>query len=94
MLGTIRAVISTRALEHLVPVVAVGQLGTFFGREYIGGSSVVQPSLTAGDVPGPVERVLAMQDEEDMWVVDLDLDAFHEMRRRFNYFEPPRIPRP
>ena len=55
---------------------------------------MVQPSLTAGDVPGPVERVLAMQDEEDMWVVDLDLDAFHEMRRRFNYFEPPRIPRP
>ena len=93
-LETIRAVISTRALEHLVPVVAVGQLGTFFGREYIGGSSVVQPSLTAGDVPGPVERVLAMQDEEDMWVVDLDLDAFHEMRRRFSYFEPPRIPRP
>jgi predicted amidohydrolase len=92
-LETIRAVISTRALEHLVPVVAVGQLGNFFGREYIGGSSVVQPTLTSGDVPGPVERVLAMQDEQDMWVVDLDLDAFHEMRRRFSYYEPPRIPR-
>jgi predicted amidohydrolase len=92
-LETTRAVISTRALEHLVPVVAVGQLGDFFGREYIGGSSVVQPTLTSGDVPGPVERVLAMQDEQDMWVVDLDLDAFREMRRRFSYYEPPRIPR-
>jgi predicted amidohydrolase len=92
-LETTRAVISTRALEHLVPVVAVGQLGNFFGREYIGGSSVVQPTLTSGDVPGPVERVLAMQDEQDMWVVDLDLDAFREMRRRFSYYEPPRIPR-
>jgi predicted amidohydrolase len=93
-LETIWAVISTRALEHLVPVVAVGQLGHFFGHTYIGGSSVVQPTLTTGDVPGPVERVLAMQDEEDMWVVDLDLDAFYEMRRRFSYGEPPRIPRP
>lgn len=93
-LETIRAVISTRALEHMVPVVAIGQLGNFFGHEYIGGSSVVQPTLITGDVPGPVERVLAMQDEEDMWVVDLDLDAFRDMRRRFSYCEPPRIPRP
>jgi predicted amidohydrolase len=91
-LETLRAVITTRALEHLAPVVAVGQLGKFFGREYIGGSTVVQPTLTAGNLPGPVERVLAMGDEEAMWVVDLDLDAFREMRRRLSYFGPPRIP--
>jgi predicted amidohydrolase len=91
-LETLRAVISTRALEHLVPVVAVGQLGNFFGREYIGGSTVVQPTLTVADIPGPVESILAMGDEEDMWVVDLDLGAFHEMRRRFSYYRPPRIP--
>lgn len=92
-LETLRAAISTRALEHLVPVVAVGQLGNFFGREYIGGSTVVQPTLTAGDVPGPVERILAMSDEEAMWVVDLDLSIFREMRRRFSYYRPPRTPR-
>lgn len=92
-LETIRAVISTRALEHLVPVVAVGQLGSFFGREYIGGSTVVRPTLTAGGMPGPVERILAMEDEEEMWVVDLDLDTFRAMRRRFSYYDPPRIPR-
>jgi predicted amidohydrolase len=91
-LETMRAVISTRALEHLIPVVAVGQLGTFFGREYVGGSTVVRPTLTAGDVPGPIERILAMEDEEDMWAVDLDLDAFRDMRRRFSYYRPPRIP--
>jgi predicted amidohydrolase len=93
-LETIRSVISTRALEHLVPVVAVGQLGNFFGREYIGGSTVVQPTLTSNGLPGPVERVLTMGDEEDMWVVDLDLESFREMRRRFSYYEPPRIPQP
>jgi predicted amidohydrolase len=92
-LETVRAVIRTRALEHLVPVVAVGQLGHFFGREFIGGSTVVQPTLTTGEVPGPVECILAMGDEEDMWVVDLDLDAFREMRRRFSFLRPPRIPR-
>ncbi len=92
-LETVRAVIYTRSLEHLVPVVAVGQLGHFFGREYLGGSTVVQPTLTAGSVPGPVECILAMGDEEDMWVVDLDLDAFHEMRRRFSYDRPLRTPR-
>ncbi|GAB4526722.1 MAG: hypothetical protein Kow0063_01230 [Anaerolineae bacterium] len=92
-LETVRAVICTRALEHLVPVVAVGQLGQFFGREFIGGSTVVQPTLTAGDVPGPVEYILAMSDEEDMWVVDLDLDAFREMRHRFSFLRPPRTPR-
>jgi len=91
-LETLRAVISTRSLENLVPVVAVGQLGHFFGREYIGGSTVVQPTLTAGDVPGPVERILAMGDEEDMWVVNLDLDVFREMRRRFSYSRPLRAP--
>ncbi len=92
-LETVRAVISTRALEHLVPIVAVGQLGNFFGREYVGGSTVVQPTMATGDVPGPVERVLAMGDEEDMWAIDLDLEAFREMRRRFSYFRPPQIPR-
>jgi len=91
-LETQRAVIHTRAFEHLVPVVAVGQLGHFFGREFIGGSTVVQPTLTAGDVPGPVECVLAMGDEEDMWVVDLDLDAFRAMRQRFSYYRPLRTP--
>jgi predicted amidohydrolase len=80
-LETVRAVVRTRSLEHLVPVVAVGQLGT-----------VVQPTLTAGGVPGPVECVLAMSDEEDMWVVDLDLNAFREMRHRFSYSRPPQIP--
>jgi predicted amidohydrolase len=91
-LETVRAVIRTRALEHLVPVVAVGQLGHFFGQEFIGGSTVMQPTLMAGDVPGPVECILAMGDEEDMWVVDLDLDAFREMRRRFSYYRPLRTP--
>ena len=91
-LETVRAVIRTRSLEHLVPVVAVGQLGCFFGREFVGGSTVVQPTLTAGGVPGPVECILAMGDEEDMWVVDLDLDAFGEMRRRFSYYRPLRTP--
>lgn len=91
-LETVRAVIRTRALEHLVPIVAVGQLGHFFGREFIGGSTVMQPTLMAGDVPGPVECILAMGDEEDMWVVDLDLDAFREMRRRFSYYRPLRAP--
>lgn len=92
-LETVRAVIHTRSLEHLVPVVAVGQLGHFFGREYIGGSTVVQPTLTAGGTPGPVECILAMGDEEDMWVVDLDLDAFREMRRKFSYARPLQTPR-
>lgn len=92
-LETLRAAITTRALEHLVPVVAVGQLGDFFGRETFGGSMVVQPTLTAGDMPGPVERILAMEDEEDMWIVDLDLDALREMQHRFSYYGPPRIPR-
>jgi predicted amidohydrolase len=92
-LETVRSAISTRALEHLAPVVAVGQLGNFFGREYIGGSTVVRPTLSGAGVPGPVERILAMEDEEDMWVVELDLDAFREMRRRFSYYDPPRIPR-
>jgi predicted amidohydrolase len=91
-LETVWGVISTRALEHLVPVVGVGQFGNFFGREYIGGSTVVQPTMAAGDMPGPVERVLAMGNEEDMWAVDLDLDAFREMRRRFSYFRPPQTP--
>ena len=49
-------------------------------------------TLTAGDVPGPVECILAMDDEEDMWVVDLDLDVFREMRRRFSYYRPLRTP--
>lgn len=91
-LETLRAVLSTRALEHLVPVLAVGQLGNLFGRECIGGSTVVQPTLTASDMPGPVEYILAMGDEEETWVVELDLDAFREMRRRFSYSRPLRIP--
>jgi predicted amidohydrolase len=91
-LETLRAVVSTRALEHLVPVVSVGQLGSFFGRDFIGGSTVVQPTLAAGDIPGPVERILTMGDEEDMWIVDLDLDLFRQMQRRFSYYQPPQSP--
>ena len=52
----------------------------------------MQPTLMAGDVPGPVACILAMGDEEDMWVVDLDLDAFREMRRRFSYYRPFQTP--
>jgi len=92
-LETMRAVVTARALEYLVPVVAVGQLGEFFGRSYIGGSTVVQPTMTDGNLPGPVERILTMGDEEAMWVVDLDLAALREMRHRFSYAGPPRIPR-
>jgi predicted amidohydrolase len=91
-LETVRAVIRTRAMEHRLPVVAVGQLGRFFGREFIGGSTVMQPTMAGGDVPGPVECVLSMGDEEDMWVVDLDLDSFREMRRRFSYYRPLQTP--
>lgn len=90
-LETLRAVITTRALEHLMPVVAVGQLGEFFGREYIGGSTVVQPTMTDNNLPGPVECILAMEDEEEMWVVDLDLDVFREMRNRFSHYGPTRM---
>lgn len=93
-LQTLRAVLSTRAIEYLVPVVAVGQLGHLFGREYIGGSTVVQPTLTAGDMPGPVECILAMEAEQETWVVDLDLDSFREMRRRFSFYRPHRTPGP
>jgi hypothetical protein len=32
--------------------------------------------------------------EQETWVVDLDLDSFREMRRRFSFYRPHRTPGP
>jgi predicted amidohydrolase len=89
-LETLQAVVATRALEHMLPVVAVGQLGESFGREYMGGSIVCEPRLTEEGVPGAVETLLRMEKEEALWVVDLDLRSFREMRRLFNFYRRTR----
>jgi predicted amidohydrolase len=89
-LETLQAVVVTRALEHLLPVVAVGQLGESFGREHLGGSIICEPRLTDEGVPGAVETLLRMENEEELWVVDLDLRSFREMRRLFNFYRRTR----
>jgi predicted amidohydrolase len=85
-LETLQAVVVTRTLEHLLPVVAVGQLGRAFGHEYLGGSMICQPRLTPAGLPEVVEKLLQMADEEESWVAELDLRSFRELRRRFSFY--------
>lgn len=89
-LETLQAVVVTRTLEHMTPVVAVGQLGDSFGRRHLGGSIICEPRLTKEGMPGAVDTLLSMGEEEDLWVVDLDLSKFREMRRRFNFYRRTR----
>ena len=87
---TIQAATISRSNAHSVPLAAVGQLGEFMKRQYLGGSIAVMPRTVkygVMEVADGVDILLRMGDEEDMGVVEFDLRALRAMRKKFNLRE-------
>ncbi len=87
---TMQAAAITRANSYSIPLAAVGQLGEFMKRQYLGGSIAVMPRTVkygVMEVADGVDILLRMEDEEDMGVVEFDLRALRAMRKKFSHRE-------
>lgn len=87
---TLQAAAATRAYANSVPVAAVGQLGEFMKRQYLGGSFAVMPrTIKYGvmEVADGVDRLVKMEEEEEMAIVNLDLRALRAMRKKFSHLD-------
>jgi predicted amidohydrolase len=87
---TMQAAAIARANSNSVPLAAVGQLGEFMKRQYLGGSIAVMPRTVkygVMEVADGVDILLRMEDEEDMGVVEFDLRALRAMRKKFSHRE-------
>jgi predicted amidohydrolase len=87
---TMQAAVITRCNSHSVPFAAVGQLGEFMKRQYLGGSIAVYPRTVkygVMEVADGVDIRLRMEDEEDLGVVEFDLRALRAMRKKFSHHD-------
>ena len=87
---TMQAAVITRANANSVPFAAVGQLGEFMKRQYLGGSIAVMPRTVkygVMEVADGVDIMLRMEEEEDLGVVEFDLRALRAMRKKFSHQE-------
>jgi predicted amidohydrolase len=85
---TMQAAVITRSNANSVPVAAVGQLGEFMKRQYLGGSIAVMPrTIKYGvmEVADGVDILLKYEEEEDMGIVEFDLRALRSMRKKFSH---------
>ncbi len=85
---TMQAAVITRCNANSVPVAAVGQLGEFMKRQFLGGSIAVMPRTVkygVMEVSDGVDIRLRMGDEEDLGVVEFDLRALRAMRKKFSH---------
>jgi predicted amidohydrolase len=87
---TMQAAAIARANSNSVPLAAVGQLGEFMKRQYLGGSIAVMPRTVkygVMEVADGVDILLRMEEEEDMGIVEFDLRALRAMRKKFSHRE-------
>jgi predicted amidohydrolase len=87
---TAQAVAITRCNSNSVPIAAVGQLGEFMKRQYLGGSIAVMPRTVkygVMEVADGVDIMLRMEEEEDLGVVEFDLRGLRSMRKKFSHRE-------
>jgi predicted amidohydrolase len=85
---TMQAAVITRCNSNSVPFAAVGQLGEFMKRQYLGGSIAVSPRTVkygVMEVADGVDIRHRMEDEEDLGVVEFDLRALRAMRKKFSH---------
>ncbi len=87
---TAQAAVITRCNSNGVPFAAVGQLGEFMKRQYLGGSMAVYPRTVkygVMEVADGVDIRLRMEEEEDLGVVEFDLRALRAMRKKFSHHD-------
>lgn len=87
---TMQATIIARSNANGVPIAAVGQLGEFMKRQYLGGSIAVMPRTVkygVMEVADGVDIPLRLEDEEEMCIVEFDLRAMRAMRKKFSHLE-------
>lgn len=85
---TMQAAVITRCNSNSVPFAAVGQLGEFMKRQYMGGSIAVCPRTVkygVMEVADGVDIKLRMEEEEDLGVVEFDLRGLRAMRKKFSH---------
>jgi predicted amidohydrolase len=87
---TIQAAVIARSNSNGVPVAAVGQLGEFMKRQYLGGSIAVMPRTVkygVMEVADGVDIPLRLEEEEEMGIVEFDLRALRAMRKKFSHLD-------
>ncbi|MCK4970853.1 MAG: carbon-nitrogen hydrolase family protein [Thermoplasmata archaeon] len=87
---TIQAAVIARSNSNGVPVAAVGQLGEFMKRQYLGGSIAVMPRTVkygVMEVADGVDIPLRLEEEEELGIVEFDLRALRAMRKKFSHLD-------
>ncbi len=91
MLETMQSAVRTRCMELLLPVLAVGQYGEFYGGVmHQGGSLAYVPEL--GKVlgkwaPNGARLVTRMGEYENLLPVDINFELTREVRKKFSWTE-------
>jgi len=89
MLETMQSAIRARTMELLVPVLAVGQYGEFYGGAmYQGGSIAYVPELGKFQgkwAPNGARLVTRMADYENLLSVEIDLEITKDIQKKFTW---------
>lgn len=89
MLETMQSAVRARTMELLMPVLAVGQYGEFYGgASQQGGSIAYVPELGKFQgkwAPNGARLVTRMGEYENLLPVDIQPDMAHEIRKKFSW---------
>lgn len=90
LLETEQAAVITRCQELMIPVVAVGQLGEFFKRQFLGGSMACVPQIVrfgTSASAGGAKIVKKLGSEESFEIVELDMQELMQQRKKISLYE-------
>jgi len=85
-----QAAVMARCQELMTPVVAIGQLGEFFKRQFLGGSITCVPQVVrygATVSAGGVKIVKKLGSDESFDIVDLNMQELIQQRKRISFYE-------
>jgi len=90
LLETEQAAVMARCQELMTPVVAIGQLGEFLKRQFLGGSMTCVPQIVRfGAIlsAGGAKIIKKFGSDEGFDIVDLNMQELIQQRKKINIYE-------
>jgi len=90
LLETEQAAVMARCQELMTPVVAIGQLGEFLKRQFLGGSMTCVPQIVRFGVSvsaGGAKIVKKLGSDEGFDIIELDMQDLIQQRKRISFYE-------
>jgi len=90
LLETEQAAVMARCQELMTPVVAIGQLGEFLKRQFLGGSMTCVPKIFRFGttlVAGGTKIVKKLGSDEGFDIIELNMQELIQQRKRISLYE-------